>query len=99
MGTSAASGAATSNPGREPGGSRLLLGPADRYAWSVTLSVEVSPEVLARLEAAASARGVSVEQLAADTLAQVATADIEVLGLVRDTVAEHREILDRLAET
>jgi hypothetical protein len=65
----------------------------------VTLSVEVSPEVLARLEAAASARGVSVEQLAADTLAQVAAADVEVLILVRDTVAEHREILDRLAET
>lgn len=65
----------------------------------MTLNVEVSPEVLARLEAAASARGVTIEQLAAETLAQVAAADAEVLGVVRDTVAEHREILDRLAAT
>jgi hypothetical protein len=65
----------------------------------VTLSIEVPPEVLARLEAAAAARGISVEHLAADTLAKVATADVEVLSLARTTVAGHREILDRLAET
>lgn len=65
----------------------------------MTLNVEVSPEVLAWLASAASARGVTVEQLAAETLAQVAAADAEVLGVVRDTVAEHREILDRLAVT
>ncbi|HKY15612.1 MAG TPA: hypothetical protein VJM33_11870 [Microthrixaceae bacterium] len=65
----------------------------------MTLRVEVSPEVLARLKAVASERGVSVEKLAADTLAQIAAADAEVLGAARDTVAEHREILDRLAAT
>lgn len=59
----------------------------------------MSPEILSRLEAAASARGVTVEQLAAEALAQVAAVDVELLGIVRDTVAEHREILDRLAET
>lgn len=63
------------------------------------MSVEASPAVLARQEAAASARGVTVEQLADDTLARVASADAEVLDVVRDTVAEHREILDRLAAT
>lgn len=71
----------------------------DPYTEDVTLSVEVPADVLARLEAAASARGVTVEQFAADALAQVATADAEVLGVVRETVAEHREILDRLAGT
>ena len=57
----------------------------------MTLSVEASPAVLARPEAAASARWVTVEQLADDALAQVAAADAEVLDVVRDTVAEHRE--------
>src|SRR5690606_30060125 len=79
--------------------SPTLNGLCPSYTGGVTLSIEVPPEVLARLEAAASARGVTVEQLAADTLAQVATVDAEVLDVVRDTVAEHREILDRLAAT
>ena len=65
----------------------------------MTLSVEVSPEVLARLQAVACARGVTVEQLAAETLAHVAVADPEVQSLVRETIAEHQEILDRLAAT
>lgn len=52
-----------------------------------------------RLEAAAAARGVSVEELAAETLAQVAPVDEEFAETVTATIAEHREILDRLAET
>ncbi len=52
-----------------------------------------------RLEAAAAARGVSVEELAAATLAEVAPVDREFAEEVTSTIAEHRETLDRLAET
>lgn len=62
------------------------------------LRVEVSAEVLAQLQASAEVRGVTVDQLAAETIAQAATAD-DVLGVVRDTVTEHGEILDRLTGT
>lgn len=63
------------------------------------MKVELSPEVLARLNATASARGVTVEQFAADALAQAAVSNGDVLRVVREVIAEDREILDRLAET
>jgi hypothetical protein len=65
----------------------------------VILKVEVSPDVLVRLNAAASARGVTVEQFAADALARAAVSNGDVLRVVREVIAEDREILDRLAET
>ena len=63
------------------------------------MKVELSPEVLARLNATASARGVTVEQFAADALARAAVSNGDVLRVVREVIAEDREILDRLAET
>lgn len=63
------------------------------------MKVELSPEVLARLNATASARGVTVEQFAADALAHVPVSDSDLLRVVREVIAEDREILDRLAET
>lgn len=55
--------------------------------------------MLVRLNAAASARGVTVEQFAADALARAAVSNGDVLRVVREVIAEDREILDRLAET
>lgn len=52
-----------------------------------------------RLEAVAVARGVSVEELVAETLAHVVPVDGEFAETVTATIAEHREILDRLADT
>lgn len=63
------------------------------------MTIELSDEVLARLEAVAAARGVSVEEFAAQTLAQVPVVDATFASLVTDTIAGHREILDRLAAT
>lgn len=65
----------------------------------MSLIVDLPEDVMRRLEAAASARGVSVEVLAAETLAQVAPVGGEFTETVRATIAEHRETLDRLAET
>lgn len=65
----------------------------------MSLTVDLPEDVMRRLEAAAAARGVSVEELAAETLAQVAPVDEEFAETVTATIAEHREILDRLAET
>lgn len=63
------------------------------------LTLELSDEVMSRLVAVAVARGVSVEELAAQTLAQVPAVDAEFVSLVSETIAEHRVILDRLANT
>ena len=65
----------------------------------MSLTVDLPEDVMRRLEAAAAARGISVEELAAETLAQVAPVDGEFAETVTATIAEHREILDRLAET
>jgi predicted transcriptional regulator len=65
----------------------------------MSVTIELSDEVLARLEAVAAARGVSVEEFAAQTLAQVPVVDATFASLVTDTIAGHREILDRLAAT
>jgi plasmid stability protein len=65
----------------------------------MSLTVDLPEGVMRRLEAVAVARGVSVEELAAETLAQVGPVDGEFAGAVTSTIAEHREILDRLAET
>jgi len=64
-----------------------------------SLIVDLPEYVVRRLEAVAVARGVSVEELAAETLAQVAPVDDEFAETVTETIAEHREILDRLAQT
>ena len=66
---------------------------------SMSLTVELPDDVLLRLEAAASARGVSVEELVAETLSQVPAVDGEFASLVTGTIAEHRDILDSLAAT
>ncbi|CAN5556740.1 hypothetical protein BH10ACT3_BH10ACT3_06590 [soil metagenome] len=63
------------------------------------LTVDLAEDVIRRLEALAAARGVTVERLAAQALASVETADGEFAETVAATIAEHREILDRLAET
>ncbi len=65
----------------------------------MSLIVELSDEALARLEAAARARGVSVEELAAETLSSVPAVDGDFAALVTATITEHREILDSLAAT
>lgn len=65
----------------------------------MSLTVDLPEEVMRRLEEVAVARGVSVEELAAETLAQVAPIDTDFAATVFETIAEHREILDRLAET
>jgi predicted transcriptional regulator len=65
----------------------------------MSLTVDLPEEVMRRLEEVAVARGVSVEELAAETLAQVAPIDADFAATVSETIAEHREILDRLAET
>ncbi len=65
----------------------------------MSLIVDLPEDVMRRLEAVAVARGVSVEELAAETLAQVAPVDAEFAETVTATIAEHREVLDRLAET
>ena len=65
----------------------------------MSLTVDLPEDVLRRLEAVAVERGVSVEELAAETLAQVASVDGQFAELVTSTIAEHRETLDRLAET
>lgn len=65
----------------------------------MSLTVDLPEDVMRRLEAVAAARGVSVEEFAAETLAQVAPVDGEFAEMVTATIAAHREILDRLAET
>jgi hypothetical protein len=65
----------------------------------MSLTLDLPEDVMRRLEAVAVARGVSVEELVAETLAQVAPIDRELAETVTATIAEHREILDRLAET
>ncbi len=65
----------------------------------MSLTVDLPEEVMRRLEEVAVARGVSVEELAAETLAQVAPIDTDFAATVSETIVEHREILDRLAET
>ena len=84
-----------------PGGGWLPVGPSARRFTLVPMSliVELSDEVLARLEAAANARGVSVEELAAETLSNVPAVDGDFASLVTSTITEHREILDSLAAT
>lgn len=76
-----------------------LWGAASIYTSLVPLTLELSDEVMSRLVAVAVARGVSVEELAAQTLAQVPAVDAEFVSLVSETIAEHRVILDRLANT
>jgi hypothetical protein len=63
------------------------------------LTVDLPADIMRRLEAAAAARGVSVEELAAETLAQVAPVDVGFAEMVTATISEHEEILGRLAET
>ena len=63
------------------------------------LTVDLPEDVIRHLEALAAAHGVSVEKFAAQTLASVETADGEFAETLSATVAEHREIIDRLAET
>jgi predicted transcriptional regulator len=65
----------------------------------MSVTIELSDEVLARLEALAAARGVSVEEFAAQTLAQVPAVNDAFAAIVTDTISAHREILDRLAAT
>jgi len=69
------------------------------YTDAMSLIVELSAEALARLTAAANARGVSVEELAAETLSRVLDDDGGFASLVTSTIDEHREILDTLATT
>ena len=72
---------------------------AGLYTGPMRLIVELTAEALARLEAAANARGVSVEELAAETLSHVPAVDSDFAGLVTSTITEHRDILVSLAAT
>lgn len=65
----------------------------------MTVTIELSDEILRRLEAVANARGISVEELATQTLSQVPVVDSDFATIVTDTISQHREILDRLAAT
>jgi len=65
----------------------------------MSLTVELTDEVLRRLEVIAAARGLSVEELAAQTLALLNDGEGGFADVVTETIAEHREILDRLAST
>ena len=75
------------------------LSPGPFTLVRMTLIVELTAEALARLEAAANARGVSVEELAAETLSHVPAVGSDFAMFVTATIAEHREILDSLAAT
>ncbi len=73
---------------------------AQRFTLAaMSLIVELSDEVLARLQAAAKARGVSVAELATETLSHVPAVDGDFASFVTSTITEHREILDSLAAT
>lgn len=65
----------------------------------MALTVELSEDVMRRLQTLAAARGVSIEQLAAQTLAQIPAVDADFAAVVTGTIGKHREILDRLATT
>ena len=75
------------------------VSPAPSTINLMTVTIELSDEVLRRLEAAAHARGISVEELATQTLSQVPVVDSDFAAIVTDTISQHREILDRLAAT
>lgn len=77
----------------------LLQPQGRRTPLEMALVLELSDEVIVRLEAAARARGISVEQLAAETLSKVPPVDGDFAPLVSETIAEHRDILDSLAAT
>ena len=79
-----------------PGRAELSIG---KIPTHMSLTVDLPEDVMRRLEAVAVARGVSVEELAAETLAKVAPVDGEFAETVTATIAEHGEILDRLVET
>ena len=65
----------------------------------MTLTVELPEDVMRRLQTATAAHGVSIEQLAAQTLAQIPAVDADFAAIVTGTIGEHREILDRSATT
>ena len=65
----------------------------------MALTVELPDDVIRRLTAVAASRGVSIEELAAQTLAQIPTVDNAFAATVTATIGEHRDILERLAET
>lgn len=78
---------------------RHSLSPLPFTLAPMTLTVELTDEALARLGAAATARGVSIEELAAEMLSHIPAVDGDFASLVTSTVAEHRHILDSLAAT
>jgi plasmid stability protein len=68
----------------------------------MTVTVTVPDELAARLQAAAAARGTSVEQLAIEMLSAVEiepVVDSGFAGRASDTITEHQAIVDRLAAT
>ena len=65
----------------------------------MAVTLNLPNDVVERLSANAAARGLTLEQLAEETLAQVPAIDADVANLLAHTVAEHRETLDRLATT
>ena len=62
-----------------------------------TLAVEVPDDVAAEVEAVASKRGVSVEELLRLSLNEKLARDAELESAVRDTLAENAELYRRLA--
>lgn len=77
-------------------------GQRTRRLTVMTVTVTVPDELAARLQAAAAARGTSVEQLAIEMLSAVEiepVVDSRFAGLVSDTITEHQAIVDRLAAT
>lgn len=63
------------------------------------LTIDLPDGVMTRFAAIASARGVSIEHVAAEALAKVALDDGEFAVTVEEVISTHRDVLDRLADT
>ena len=65
----------------------------------MALEIDLPDDVLQRLESVASLRGMTTTELAVETLSALVRRDDDLMAIVEDVVAEHRTIIDRLAET
>lgn len=74
----------------------VVLGP---YAEVVRLVIDLPDDVMRRLESVAATQGVRVEDLAARVLVELALLEPEFAATVKQTIEDHRQTLDRLAES
>ena len=65
----------------------------------VQLTIDLPDDVVSRLESVAGTQGVRVEELAAEVLTRIAVVGGDFDATLKQTIEEHRQILDRIAET